>query len=62
MKTCGKCKEIKTLDCFGNDKSKIDGKLIYCKICINYKNRLRFKNNPKKIKKCQKKDQHSLPY
>ena len=46
MKTCKKCKEEKTLDCFGNLTSAKDGLQYYCKPCINaanaqsyYKNR-----------------------
>ncbi len=32
-KRCGHCKEFKPLDCFGNDKSKKDGKAVTCKAC-----------------------------
>jgi 5-methylcytosine-specific restriction endonuclease McrA len=32
-KLCIKCEEIKPLDAFGSDKSRPDGKTVYCKAC-----------------------------
>lgn len=34
MKICTKCKVEKALECFGNDKSRRDGKKSRCKTCI----------------------------
>ena len=33
LKKCPKCKLIKTLDEFGNDKRRKGGKMIWCKVC-----------------------------
>jgi len=37
LKKCGKCKNIKILDEFNNDKQTITGKTSYCKDCIKNK-------------------------
>lgn len=34
MKSCSKCCEEKPLDAFGMDKSRSDGKTVYCKVCL----------------------------
>ena len=36
-KVCSRCKEIKSLICFGLDKSRKDGHGIYCKSCSKIK-------------------------
>mgnify|MGYP003427102986 CR=1 FL=1 len=33
FKKCSKCGEVKLLDCFGLNKTRKDGKAVYCKIC-----------------------------
>ena len=38
MKKCSRCKENKTLDNFGKDKRRKDGKSIYCKPCSKANN------------------------
>lgn len=46
MKLCSKCKEIKSLDCFSNSKSKKDGKHPLCKPCDSYRKKQRRINHP----------------
>jgi hypothetical protein len=70
MKTCKKCEISKSLEEYGNDKNKKDGKAIYCKDCEKlrakeYRNKNRDKsndaskrwrlNNPEKYKETIKK-------
>jgi hypothetical protein len=70
MKTCKKCNIIKILEDYGNNKSKKDGKSLYCKDCEKirakeYRNKNRDKvnesakkwrqNNPEKYKETIKK-------
>lgn len=43
---CGKCHEIKTVDCFNKDKSKKDGVNTKCKRCENERGRQWHENNP----------------
>lgn len=65
---CGKCYEIKTVDCFNKDKSKKDGVNTKCKRCENERGRRwhennpdydcqRYKNNKEKI--CEKQRQYN---
>lgn len=42
MKKCTKCKEIKELSCFGNDKYKKDGKKSACKECYKVYDKNRY--------------------
>lgn len=37
LKECGKCKEIKSIDCFNNDKYTVTRKTSYCTKCIKNK-------------------------
>ena len=51
LKECSKCKEIKILDEFNNDKVTITGKTSYCKKCISEKyTKDEIKNNSYKTK------------
>lgn len=45
QKTCPTCKEIKTIDEFGKDKNRKDGRCYQCKQCKNEKGRMYFKQN-----------------
>jgi hypothetical protein len=59
-KLCQKCQIEKSFNDFGTDKSKKDGKLIYCKICHQEIQREYYKKNSEKQKLKQKlfRDQH----
>lgn len=37
VKQCGRCKDVKTLDSFNNDKQSKTGKTSLCKVCISNK-------------------------
>jgi hypothetical protein len=50
-KTCRKCKEIKSFDCFYNAKRIECGKKARCKSCDNEAHRLRAKLNPEKYRR-----------
>lgn len=43
MKRCSLCKEEKTLDCFGVDRCRKDGRNVWCSECKNERNRQRYK-------------------
>jgi len=45
MRTCSKCKILKSLDSFYKDKSKKDGCTSYCKVCSANRSSLHYKNN-----------------
>lgn len=59
FKECKKCRVSKSLDEFGNDRSRQDGKYSYCKSCRRVKNTFAvqaenlFKNGLKKCSKCK---------
>lgn len=48
MKTCTKCKLEQTLDNFGNNKSKPDGKQVWCKPCVKEHNADYYKRTPER--------------
>jgi hypothetical protein len=48
-KICSKCKELKTIDEFGKDKSRKEGYSYLCKICLINKSKLYKKNNQEKV-------------
>jgi hypothetical protein len=45
-KKCGKCGEVKGLECFSKDKSRRDGLQCYCKVCVGEYDRKRYQENP----------------
>ena len=55
VKTCSKCKQLKTLDSFGKKSSNKNGLQSQCKACIkNYADQFRA-NNPEKVKESARK-------
>tara|TARA_B110001452_G_scaffold90736_2_gene74683 strand:+ start:113 stop:508 length:396 start_codon:yes stop_codon:yes gene_type:complete len=48
MKECPKCKEVKTLDSFANNKSKKDGLQRTCRKCVAIKDKKWFQDNREK--------------
>ncbi len=48
MKVCVKCKLEKSLDEFGNNKTKVDGKQTCCKLCVKEINAVYYKRTPEK--------------
>ncbi len=48
MKTCTKCKELKSLDSFNKYPRTADGRFMTCRICVNAAWRARHKINPEK--------------
>jgi hypothetical protein len=48
-KICSKCKELKTIDEFGKDKSRKGGYSYLCKICLIKKSKLYKENNQEKV-------------
>jgi 5-methylcytosine-specific restriction endonuclease McrA len=50
LKTCTKCKDIKTIDMFYKDRKKIDGLCSHCKMCKQIANKKWIDNNPEKMK------------
>lgn len=52
QKLCRRCNQTKSLDCFGRDKSRPDGKNDRCKLCINTHNQNFWKTaSPELLKK-----------
>jgi 5-methylcytosine-specific restriction endonuclease McrA len=49
-KTCTKCKEVKTVDCFSKQSTGKDGLHPECKVCKKERNRIYNKANPEKLK------------
>lgn len=54
-KTCTKCKELKTLNCFGKHSSAKDGLKSRCKVCANKDTAQRRLDNPEKSRASNKK-------
>jgi len=50
MKTCMSCRVDKSLEFFCDDKTRVDGKFIYCKECCNRKSKEYRSNNIEKVK------------
>lgn len=48
MKTCSRCQSEMSEDCFSKDRSKSDGRSIYCKQCRKEKAKNWFDSNPGK--------------
>ena len=48
MKLCSKCKQLKQLNEFGNNRKKPDGKQSYCSDCSKAKDKRHYKNNDKR--------------
>lgn len=48
MKVCSKCRLDKSLDEFGNNKTKVDGKQTCCKACVKTINAVYYKATPEK--------------
>ena len=45
-KTCPRCGAYKKAICFSKDSSRIDCLTVYCKVCMNFEKREKYKNNP----------------
>lgn len=50
MKLCGKCKENKSLSCFGKNKRRANGLQTWCKSCMNANSREYYALNSEKMK------------
>jgi hypothetical protein len=61
MKICGKCKIEKELDQFTNNKTKKDGKCVYCRSCYAEINKVWRQNNPDRDKKIHQKWKQNNP-
>lgn len=49
MRICPCCKQIKSLDEYGIDRNRKNGKNCYCKICVIDKSRIQYRTAPKRI-------------
>jgi|688.fasta_scaffold120469_8 hypothetical protein len=61
MKICGKCKIEKELDQFTKNKTKKDGKCVYCRSCYAEINKAWRQNNPDRDKKIHQKWKQNNP-
>lgn len=51
MKRCPKCKITKSEDCFGQNKSRKDGRQVNCKPCRKLINNQQYRDNPNRRKR-----------
>lgn len=49
-KSCADCNQVKPVDAFYNNRTTADGKSVYCKNCLSYRNSTYRKANPEKVK------------
>ena len=59
MKTCFTCKLPKTLEEFGNNKNRPDGKQKYCKVCSRLKDKKHYSSSDTRKEKIRERNQHS---
>ena len=60
MKQCSKCSLKKSLEEFGNNKSKKDGKQPYCKVCGRETDRKHYKNNSDRRSKIRQSNKNAI--
>jgi hypothetical protein len=48
MKKCNSCQEMKSLEDFGNNKARVDGKQKYCKTCSRAKDKRHYQSPERK--------------
>jgi len=60
-KKCARCKEIKSIDLFGSDRGKPDGKNVYCRICARQFEKEYNEKHPEKMReKYERRKQYYL--
>jgi len=60
MKKCWTCKQIKSLDEFGNTKSSKDGKQGYCKLCSKQKDKKHYITSPTRKSKIRENSDYRI--